>query len=435
MINIIKHKVTNPQRGAAMILFVIFFLFGSLALTTILANNILSDQKMLGLLAKSKQSDFTAMSANEDILYRYVKAFTPNTTETITLGGARATSTVSIDASGNYSVLSQADYGNAKRSMKMVMKIIPGISFNFGMQSGAGGIDLANSASVEGNIYSNGPIVGHNSAVIKGDATSAGSSGSFSGLQATGTVRAHSILSSPSIGKDAYYQSIVAGATTVVGTKYPGSADQATTSLPITDATITGWETEAAAGGTYAGACPYVINTSVILGPIKIPCDLTINNPGITVTIKGPVWATGDITVAKGDVRIDASLSGKVIPLIADKASDLIGSSFADVQIGGSFSSATGNSYSMLISMNKSGETGGSNTAITVANNSAGELLVYAPHGILSLQNSMSLRQATAWKIMAQNSAIVKYKTGLLNPSFTSGPSGTFTIKDWNETY
>lgn len=435
MINFFATHVKASQRGAAMLIFVIFFLFGSLALTALLAMNIRSDQKVEAILLKSKQSYVTALSANEDILYRYVKALTPDATESITLGGAQATSSITVNAGGDYVITSASNYLLAKRSAKMTLKVIPGISFNFGMQAGAGGIDLANTASVEGNIYSNGPIVGHNSAIIKGDAVSAGPSGSYSGLQATGTVRAHSILSSPAIGKDAYYQSIVAGATTVLGVKYPGSADQATTSLPITDATIASWEAEAAAGGTYSGTCPYVINANVILGPKKIPCDLSINSPGITVTIKGPVWVTGNITVAKGDVRIDSSLSGKIIPLIADKASDLTVGSLVDVQTGASFSSATGNSYTMLISMNKSGETGGSNTAVTVANSSAGELLVYAPHGILSLQNSMSLRQATAWKIMAQNSAVVKYKTGLINPNFTSGPAGTFTVKDWEETY
>jgi hypothetical protein len=173
----------------------------------------------------------------------------------------------------------------------------------------------------------------------------------------------------------------------------------------------------------------------VILGPKKIPCDLVIDKPGIVVTIKGPVWATGNITLSKGELRVDSSLSGKIIPLISDKTTDRIGSSLVSVQTGASFTSATGNSYIMLISMNKSGETGGGNTAIDVVNNSAGELLVYAPHGTLYLQNNIALRQATAWKIMAQNSSIVRYKTGLLNPSFTSGPSGTFAIQDWNETY
>jgi len=431
--NCTVYKGTS-QRGAAMLIFVIFFLFSSLSLTFILANNILSDQKTARILVHSKQSYLTSLSANEDMLYRYVHGLTPDSTESITLGGAFATSTVSV-AGDNYTITSESDYFQAQRASEMTLAVTSGIAFNFGMQSGTGGILLENSASVEGNLYSNGPIVGQNSAIVKGDAVSAGPSGSFDGLRATGTVRANNIISSPSIGKDAYYQTINLGATTVLGTKYPGSANQATSSFPIDDATIAGWEADALAGGTYAGPCPYIINTSISLGPKKILCDVEVDKVGMTLTLTGPIWIQGTLTVKKGTVRVGPSLAGKIIPIIAHKASAPGTSGTISIENGASFTSATGDSYTMLISMNNSGETGGSTNAIRIQNSSAGELLLYAPHGILALENNTSIRQATAWRIHGKNSSVVKYKTGLLNPDFLSGPTGTFTIQDWDETY
>ena len=48
------------------------------------------------------------------------------------------------------------------------------VTFNYGVQNGIGGLEMYNSSKIIGNIYSNGSIIGHNSAEITGDATVAG---------------------------------------------------------------------------------------------------------------------------------------------------------------------------------------------------------------------------------------------------------------------
>jgi hypothetical protein len=48
-----------------------------------------------------------------------------------------------------------------------------GASFFYGMQAGTGGVTIQNSAGIIGNLYSDGPIVGTNSAYITGGASSA----------------------------------------------------------------------------------------------------------------------------------------------------------------------------------------------------------------------------------------------------------------------
>jgi hypothetical protein len=60
-------------------------------------------------------------------------------------------------------------------------------------------------------------------------------------------------------------------------------------------------------------------------------------------------------------------------------------------------------------------------------------LLVYAGHGKIVLQNGISLREVTGYRIEAQNSAEIIYESGLANILFTTGPSGGFTLSDWNE--
>lgn len=48
------------------------------------------------------------------------------------------------------------------------------VSFNYGMQSGIGGLEMYNTSKIIGNVFTNGSIEGHNSAQITGNATVAG---------------------------------------------------------------------------------------------------------------------------------------------------------------------------------------------------------------------------------------------------------------------
>ena len=64
-------------------------------------------------------------------------------------------------------------------------------------------------------------------------------------------------------------------------------------SFPISQSDITGWENDAAAGGTQAS---YTIdnNNSASLGPKRITGDITLGN-GATLTLTGNVWVNGTI--------------------------------------------------------------------------------------------------------------------------------------------
>ncbi|MDP2651801.1 MAG: hypothetical protein Q8O94_01560 [bacterium] len=304
------------------------------------------------------------------------------------------------------------------------------ISFHYGIQSGNGGFSMENSSKVIGNVFSGGSVTGTSQNDIYGDVISSGPSGLVYGIHATSSVYAHTIgnaSESTIIDKDAYYYSTKTN-TTVHGTSYPGSADQATTTLPISDEQISEWETIAAVGGT--ASCSngsYTVSSgSVDLGPIKIPCNLHISGSSI-VTIHGHIWVTGNITVQNSaTVKMAAALGAENVAIIADNPSNHLTSSKISVKNTAAFqNSGTPGSFVFLISQNNSAEMGGDEEAFELGN-SASALVAYAAHGLIPLANTVSLKEVTAYKIKLRNSANVIYDIGLPNTSFQTGPGGSW---------
>jgi len=306
------------------------------------------------------------------------------------------------------------------------------ISFHYGIQSGNGGFFMDNSSSVIGNVFSGGSVIGTSQNYIYGDVISSGSTGLVYGIHATSSVYAHTIGNASEhtiIDKNAYYYSATTN-TTVSGTSYSNSPDQATTSLPISDEQIEEWKSEAAARDTaVCSSGAYTIDSgSVDLGPIKIPCDLDIKNSAV-VTIHGHLWVAGDIIVQNSaTVKMASALGAQNVALIADNPSDQLTSSKIFVKNTATFQdSGTPGSFVFLISQNRSAEMGGDEEAFSLSN-SASALIAYAAHGLIPLENKVSLKAVTAYKIRLKNSARVTYDSGLPNAVFQSGPGGSWSF-------
>jgi hypothetical protein len=152
------------------------------------------------------------------------------------------------------------------------------------------------------------------------------------------------------------------------------------------------------------------------------------------VTIAGPVWVAGNITAKNTPtIRMSPSLGSQNVAIIADNQSNRSGSGKISLENNTTFeNSGAENSYVFLISQNNSAETGGSNDAISVTQGS-GALIAYASHGQVSLANSISLKEVTAYKIVLKNTANVTYDKGLPSTLFKSGPSGGYAMLDWLE--
>jgi len=409
----------------------LFFVALLLAVTYGFSTLALQIEKITRTDINGKKSYFVAEAGHEDVVYRLVRGKTVGNQEAVVLDGHTATTTVTT-VSGSQIVASEGNVLKNIRSLETELISGTGVAFNYGLQAGEGGIFMENSSSVRGNVYSNGPITANNFPLIRGDAVSAGPSGLFEDHHATGTVYANTIRDSV-VDEDAYYEFI--SGTTVLGTQYPGSSDTATSTLPISDDLIAEWEAVAEAGGTITSPCPYKIEDDAVIGPVKITCDLEIVGTGFTVTLNGMVWVTGNIKIQNSPmIKISSGLGNKSVVLIADNPTDRLTSSKVESDNSATFlGSGTSGSYVVLLSQNESAEQGGGETAITVANSASGDLLIYAGHGEILLQNNISLKEVTGYKIHTKNSAEIEYETGLANLLFASGPGGGYTILGWKE--
>jgi len=429
----VSNTKINLERGQAMMVATILFLVVSVTIIFGLAGPILKQQRLASNLVLSRQSYFLAEAGLEDVVYRLKTGKPVSATEVLSLAGD-TTTTVTTDVLDEKQIVSSADVKSAVRKLRTNIILGSGVSFHFGVQAGEGGLIMENTSSISGNIYSNGVVRGSGPTnnIIRGSVVSAWSEGLIDNLYATSSVYAHTIRDSK-IDGDAYYQSI--SGTTVLGTLYPGSSDQATSSLPISDEQIEEWKQAALDGGVISSPCPYKINDAMTLGPVKISCDLEISGNNYTITLAGNVWVEGDIVVKNSPViRIDSSFGKKGVAIVADKPSAPNSSGKISLENSAVFEgSGSPSSHVMLISQNRSAESGGTEVALDVKNTVSGDLLVYAGHGEISLQNSINLKEVSAYRIRLKNTAEVIYETGIANLLFDSGPSGSYEILSWEE--
>ena len=422
--------------GAALLLLVLLFTAGSLLVVTGMSRAIYTDAVGYTRLADTKQNILTADSGLEDVVYRLREGMDVSDTEVLALFGA-ITTTTTVEVSGELEVETHATTTNRTRKRKMILtEGGVGVAFNYGIQVGEGGIAMKQSASVDGNVYSNGPLVGESgfNGLITGDAVSAGPTGHIDDVMVTGSAYAHSIEDSE-VGADAYYQ-FIDGVTQVTGTKYPDSPDQPPGTMPISDETIDQLKADAEAGGviTCESGTYEIKDVTVTLGPKKIDCDLSISNA--TVTLKGPVWVAGSMSISQSSqIKLSASLGDSSGVIIADEEDNRLSSSRIELGQSGTYiGRPSDGAYIVFISRNNSAESGGSVEAISISNNNpAGDLVHYAPHGQISLANSVHLVEVTAYKISAQNSAQVIYEEGVASLLFSSGPSGGYRIESWSD--
>lgn len=413
-----------------MMLTVMFFLVVSLVIVSGSAAVTMNETKINRKIADSKKSFFVSEAGLEDLAYRVLKNKIYDDTEVLSLAGYVATTTVVTDGSGR-EIVATSSVSNLVRKTRLRLSTDIGASFFYGVQAGEGGFIMENSSFISGNVFSNGPVTGQNSNLTQGDVISAGPNGLISGIHTEGSAYANTISNSD-IDGNAYYMNI--SGSTVGGTLYPNSENQATGTLPITEEMISEWEAAAAAGGEISSPCPYKIKTDTTIGPIKINCDLEISGTPV-ITIAGPIWVSGNINFENSSVvKLHSSMGRSSVAIIADNQSNRLTSSKIELQNSAQFqNSGTEGSYILILSQNSSAENDGGEKAIILKNSANGDVLVYAGHGEIELQNSVDLKEVTAYRIRIKNSAQVIYESGLANILFTSGPSGGYNISDWKE--
>lgn len=416
----------NYKRGAAIMTAVLFFLLISTTIVLGVGGPVYEEVKFSRNILDSKESFFLSESGQEDVIYRLKNGMNVSQFEDLTIGSSTVRTTV-VDDSGFKIILSSATSSDLVRKVQTRLILGEGFSFNYGVQVGDGGLYMKNSSSVSGNVFSSGPITAVNTPIINGDAISSGVNGLIEDMEITGNAYAHTIIDSE-IGGDAHYQ-VISGSS-VLGTMYPNSPDQATSSLPIPYSKIEEWKTEASAGGTSTNC---TITTSQTIGPKKYNCStLTIQNTP-TITLAGPIWVSGNLEVSNSVVlQISGSLGQNSVAIIADNESNRLTSSKIKITNSATFLGPN-NNYILLVSMNNSAENGGGEEAIELKNSATGDVLVYAPYGEINLENNINITEVTGYKVSVENNAEIIYESGLVNLLFSSGPSGGYSLDSWLE--
>jgi hypothetical protein len=436
---------SHLNKGAAMILFVLFFAFASGAIMLALAQNIFSDVSDLNQITQAKQTFLVAESLTEDVVYRRIfETMSLDMIEQLTLNGITAYSTTTFDSpSDTYTIDSSAQRRQTLRKSQAVMISAAGSAFNYGMQAGNGGITMANSASIIGNVYANGSVIGGGSSEVTGDVVSAGPTGLAQDVDVTGSIFANKIENIEA-GGDAHYNVQVGsnGQNPVAGTRYTPVTNQATSSFPLSTTTIQEWKDAVDTYGTVIAATDpecssgtYTIDVSMSIGYLKVECDVDIQKNGTFVTLTGPIWVQGNLTFTQGPVmRVDPSLGRKSVQIIVDNPADRITSSQIKVLNSATFyGSGDSRSYIMLLSENESASLGGAEFAIEVSQSISGSVITYTNKGLVDIGNGIDLRSVTGYQInIAQNSDVI-YETGLASLLFSSGPGGGYTLDDWQQ--
>ena len=167
-------KKINDEKGAAMLIAIVFFLFITTTVVLGIVNPILKQVRISQDMIKSKESYYLAEGAMEDALYRIKNGKNILSGDTVVVNGY--TSTVTLTSTSNGRTISITSNRNGI-VRKLEANVIAGVgsAFNYGIQTGTGGFQLSGGARINGNVYSNGDILATNGVVITGSAVAANS--------------------------------------------------------------------------------------------------------------------------------------------------------------------------------------------------------------------------------------------------------------------
>lgn len=155
-----KNKIAiEKNRGQVLLIATMLFLAISLAVIFGVARPLATHLRASSNYVASMQGYQTAETLNDDAFYRLNKGLTLPSTLTLALNGA--TSTAVVTDNGNYKeIVSEGVSNNITRSIRSILFKGVGVAFNYGVQVGQGGFEMANNAGVNGNVYANGNITG-----------------------------------------------------------------------------------------------------------------------------------------------------------------------------------------------------------------------------------------------------------------------------------
>jgi len=388
----------------------------------------LGQQRIIQNTRESLQAYYGAEAGVEDALVRLAteKTFVEGIPYNFPVGNAMAEITISAITGGARSITGEGDALSRIRNVQAVYQLSSEeVSFNFGAHIGnpalaSGGLVMDHAqAKIIGNVFSNADVSGVGTITDSVVMASVGST--LSGITVNLDVEAYS-CSGATIQGNLEYNSAGTNTCTVTGSTSTTSSVIAPIDFPISSSMIAEWKTEAEDGGIVDGGGNVTVSTNRTLGVGKITGNLVVNN-GVTLTLTGTLWVTGTFVpnnnaiVELDDGYVD--LSGM---LIVDQNVDISN----NVILRGS---GTPGSFLAIIAMSSS--LSESDPAIIIENN-ADSAVLFAPNGLIVIQNNSDLVEVVAHKLLIKK-ATITYDVGLADAKFSTGPSAGWTVTSWKE--
>lgn len=419
----------DKKRGFIAILIALILVVVMTAVGAMLGNVLVSRIKLFQQKNIALAVYFSAENGLEDALIRIAKGMNCPNNYTFSLGGNAITVDVATIGSGSKTITSSASKENLVKKVQATYEIsTQEVQFFYGAQIGDGGLEMGNNARIKGNVFSNGSVVAPTGVgYIDNSVIVAQNGNRIEGLDVGDDALAHTCKDSDVVGDLTYVSGGSLNNCTAGGAVNirPNNIDPEP--LPISQAQIEIWKSEAQAGGIIAN--DYTANGVVSLGSRQIgtlaaPRDLTVSN-GSILNITGTVYVTGNIIFDNNSIiQLDsASYGGTSGVIIADGIIDIRNNSVLQ---------GTGlpGSYLLVLSTNSSLDP--VNPALFVKNNAQGAIL-YATNGLIVLNNNMKAREIAGYKVKMENGAEIEYESGLQNALFSSGIGGSWQVKNWRE--
>ena len=381
-----------------------------------------NEQKISQNIIKSTQAYYTAEAGAEDALLRLADSnMSWSSPYVLNLADNSATTTISDIIGGARVITVEGNAQERIRKISVGYKIsTQEASFYYGAQIGDGGIIMtATSSEIDGNVFSNGNVIGPGK--ITETVVVAHNGNKIENLIVGKDAHVHTCKNSTISGTLKFVsggslQNCTAGQTEDRGPNEIESRD-----FPISQSLIQQWQNEAAAGGIITGNL--TISGDTTLGPVKIEGNLLVKNAILTMI--GTIWVTGTFDNGNNvEIKLDENSYGDLSGvLIVDGNIQIRNNAILE---GTSFPS----SYLLIIS--NSSSLSESDAAIDVKNNALGSIL-FSPNGLMVIHNNVELIEATTYKLLLKNNSKIKYEIGLDNLEFTSGPSGSWEVASWRE--
>ena len=180
-------------------------------------------------------------------------------------------------------------------------------------------------------------------------------------------------------------------------------------------------------GPIYVGG-NFVLNGSGILnigGTLFVVGNMSVNN---SLNLMDTVYVIGNLLLdGSATIRLDSSFGKNSGIIVSDGRVTITGS-------GKATGSGQAGSYMIIVTTSDcpaSSSCGGLN-AVEMSG-SGGAVILNAQKGTINFIGSANANEATANKIIMSGSTVVTYQSGIANPTFKEGPSGSFSIESWKE--